>query len=92
METEIKPVAQPPRRQPFSVCEKMKKVIEHLRDRATVHTCTRQQCRSKGNISGGGTQALEARGARGVWGHAPQKILKSRGLEMLFPAFSKSYL
>ena len=42
METEIKPVAQPPRRQPFSVCEKMKKVIEHLRDRATVHTSTRQ--------------------------------------------------
>ena len=48
------------------------------------------QCRSKGHISGGGggTRAPEARAARGVWGHAPQKILKSRGLEMLFPAFS----
>ena len=30
------------------------------------------QCRSKGNISGGGgTRAPEARAARGVWGHAP---------------------
>ena len=54
---------------------------------------TLQQSHSKGNISGGGgggTRAPEARAARGVW--APQKILKSRGLEMLFPAFSKSYL
>ena len=31
------------------------------------------QCRSKGNISGGGggTRAPEARGARGEWGDAP---------------------
>ena len=32
------------------------------------------QCRSKGNISGGGgggTRAPEARGATGVWGYAP---------------------
>ena len=31
------------------------------------------QCRSKGNIigGGGGTRAPEARAARGVWGHAP---------------------
>ena len=53
------------------------------------------QCRSKGNISGGGggsTRAPEARAARGVWGMVPLKILKSKGLEMLFPAFSKSYL
>ena len=49
------------------------------------------QCRSKG-ISGGGTRAPEARAARGVWGILPQKILKSRGLEVLFPLFSKSYL
>ena len=41
---------------------------------------------------GGGTRALEARAARGVLGHASPEILKSRGLEMLFPAFSKSYL
>ena len=45
------------------------------------------QCRSKGNISGGeGHQAPEVRAARGAC------FLKSRGLEMLFPAFSKSYL
>ena len=33
----------------------------------------KQQCRirSKGNISGGGTRAPEARAARGVWGLAP---------------------
>ena len=54
------------------------------------------QCRSKGNISGGG-------GARKCWkreplggsgGMLPQKNLnlKSRDLEMPFPAFSKSYL
>ena len=29
---------------------------------------------------------------RGVWGHAPQKILKFRCLEMLFSAFSRQYL
>ena len=34
----------------------------------------------------------EAQGARGGGGMLPQKILKSRGLEMLFPAFFKSYL
>ena len=52
------------------------------------------QCRSKGNISGGGggTRALEARDGRGSGGMLPQKILKSKGLEMLFPAFSKCYL
>ena len=46
-----------------------------------------EQCRSKGNISGGAREALG-----GCGGMLPQKILKSRGLEMLFPAFSKSYL
>ena len=52
-----------------------------------------EQCRSKDNISGGGgTRSPEARADRGVWGMLPQKILKSKGLEMLFPAFSKSYL
>ncbi len=52
------------------------------------------QCRSKGKISGGGggTRVPEARAARGSGGMPPKKILKSRGLEMLFPAFSKSYL
>ena len=29
-------------------------------------------------------------GARGVWGYAPQKILKSRGLEMLFQRFPRA--
>ena len=29
---------------------------------------------------------------RGVWGHAPQKILKFRYLEMLFSTFSRQYL
>ena len=56
--------------------------------------CCVHQCRSKGNISGGG-------GARKCWTHEPlggcggmlpQKNLKSRDLEMLFPVFSKSYL
>ena len=50
------------------------------------------QCRSKGDISGGGTRAPEARDARGSGGTLPQKILKSRSLEILFPAISKSYL
>ena len=63
----------------------------------------RTQCRSKGNISGGGYKwgADISGGARKCWrreplggsgGMLPQKILKSRDLEMLFPAFSKSYL
>ena len=30
-----------------------------------------RQCRSKGNISGGGTRVPESRACRGVWGHAP---------------------
>ena len=53
------------------------------------------QCRSKGNISGGGGGARERRRREPLGGSAgmfPQKILKSRGLEMLFPALSKSYL
>ena len=37
----------------------------------------------------GGTRAPEARDARGSGGTLPQNILKSRGLEMLFPAFSQ---
>ena len=48
---------------------------------------TQAQCRSKGNISGGARELLGGSG-----GMVPQKILNSRGLEMLFPAFSKSYL
>ena len=47
------------------------------------------QCRSKGNISGGGHASEPLEGSGGM---LPQKILKSRGLEMPFPAFSKSYL
>ena len=56
------------------------------------------QCRSKGNIRGGGGVGWGARERRGrkplgvSVGMLPQEILKSRGLEMLFPAFSKSYL
>ena len=53
------------------------------------------QCRSKGNISGGGGHA-SAGGAseplEGSGGMLPKEIFKSRGLEMPFPAFSKSYL
>ena len=30
-------------------------------------------------------RALKARAARGVWGHAHQKLLKSRGSDMHFP-------
>ena len=50
------------------------------------------QCRSKGNISGGARERRRREPLGGCWGMLPQKILKSRGLEMLFPAFSKSYL
>ena len=48
------------------------------------------QCRSRGNITGGARerQRREPLGRSG--GMLPQKILKARGLEMLFPAFSKS--
>ena len=41
---------------------------------------------------GGGTGAPGLEPVGGSGGIVPQKILKSRGLEMLFPAFSKSYL
>ena len=55
---------------------------------------TNYQCRSKGNISGGGGGGARERRRReplgGSGGMLPQKILKCRGLEMLFPAFSKS--
>ena len=53
------------------------------------------QCRSKGNIRGGGGGVRERRRRKPLGvsvGMLPQEILKSRGLEMLFPAFSKSYL
>ena len=50
------------------------------------------ECRSKGNISGGARERRRRDAVGGSGGMLPQKILKSRGLEMLFPAFSKSYL
>ena len=52
----------------------------------------RCQCRSKGNISGGARERRRREPLEGSGGMLPQKILKSRGLEMPFPAFSKSYL
>ena len=58
-----------------------------LLDVAYASTYIFYQCRSKGNISE--VVREEARARRGVWGMLPQKILKSKGLEMLFPAFSK---
>ena len=51
-----------------------------------------RQCRSKGNISGGARERWRPEPLGGCGGMLPQKILKSRGLEMLFPAFFKSYL
>ena len=53
--------------------------------------CDHQQCRSKGNISGGERERPGREPVGGCGGKLPQKILKSKGLEMLFPAFSKSY-
>ena len=50
------------------------------------------QCRSKGNISGGGRKCWRREPLGGSGGMLPQKNLKSRDLEMLFPALSKSYL
>ena len=50
------------------------------------------QCRSKGNISGGASNCWRREPLGGSGGMLPQKNLKSRDLEMLFPAFSKSYL
>ena len=50
------------------------------------------QCRSKGNISGGARDRRRRELLGGCGGMLPQKILESKGLEMLFPAFSKSYL
>ena len=50
------------------------------------------QCRSKGNISGRARERRRREPLEGCGGMLPQKILKSRGLEMPFPAFSKSYL
>ena len=50
------------------------------------------QCRSKGNIGGGARKCWRREPLGGSGGMLPQKNLKSRDLEMLFPAFSKSYL
>ena len=63
-------------------------VIDH-RERQNV---VRTQCRSKGNISGGARKCWRREPLGGSGGMLPQKKLKSRDLEMLFPAFSKSYL
>ena len=45
------------------------------------------QCRSKGNISGGARKCWRREPLGGSGGMLPQKNLKSRDLEMLFPAF-----
>ena len=50
------------------------------------------QYRSKGNISGGARDRRRREPQGGSGGMLPKKILKSKGLEMLFPVFSKSYL
>ena len=57
-----------------------------------VNAISHGQYRSKGNISGGARERWRREPLGGCGGMLPQKILKSRGLEMLFPAFSKSYL
>ena len=51
-----------------------------------------KQCRSKGNITGGARKRRRREPLGGSGGMLPQKNLKSRDLEMLFPVFSKSYL
>ena len=43
-------------------------------------------------MSGGVRKRQGREQVGGCGGMLPQKILKSKGLEMLFPAFSKSYL
>ena len=48
------------------------------------------QCRSMGSITGGARERRRREALGGSGGMFPQKILKARGLEMLFPAFSKS--
>ena len=53
--------------------------------------CLPIQCRSKGNKSGGARERRRREPLGESGGILTQKILKSRGLEMLFPAFSKSY-
>ena len=50
------------------------------------------QCCSKGNISGVARKCWRCEPLGGSGGMLPQKNLKSRDLEMLFSAFSKSYL
>ena len=66
------------------------------REKLSLSLLTSLHCRRKDNISGGGGGGARERRRRetlgGSGGMLPQKILKSKGLEMLFPAFSKSYL
>ena len=45
-----------------------------------------------GEGGGGAREGRRREPLGGSGGMLPQKMLKSRGLEMLFPAFSKSYL
>ena len=67
-------------------------ILKLPKNKQTVLKCKDMQCRSKGNISGGACERRRRKLLGGSGGMLPQKILKSRGLEMLFPAFSKSYL
>ena len=65
----------------FSLCPRKKqRILQQI------------QGRSKGNISGGARDRRRRELLGGFGGMLPQKILKSKGFEMLFPAFSKSYL
>ena len=68
------------------VCEQLKE------DEPRVVRIRTLQCRSKGNISEGARQLRRREPLEGSGGILPQKILKSRGLEMPVPASSKSYL
>ena len=59
-------------------------------DPVVAFTVVIDQCRSKGNITGGARERRRREPLGESGGMLPQKILKARGLETLFPAFSKS--
>ena len=76
----------------FCLIFKFRFVVKVIYGTAVFIKSVFKQCRTKGNIGGGARERRRREPLGGCGGMLPQKILKSRALEMLFPAFSKSYL
>ena len=87
-----------PKNYPFSICDVQVGMVDHLELLGVSIDNSLNFSKDIGKMTEKVENRLDVRERRRreplwwCWGLLPQKILKSKGLEMQFPAFSKSYL